>query len=162
MGDVVPKGEEPLTKDSLQTVFVHATRALAAERTTIVLIDDLHFAPEDGRALFATCTWRWRSPGHRVLLDRHDAAGRAARRTGSLNSSAPIRLVADRGCSMRLGPKDLVTLLEDTFRSEGLARGAGRQDRVKSDGNPFFVPSRSSRGLREGQFITRRRTTAPG
>ena len=65
-GDVAPAGAEPLTKDSLQTVFVHATRSFAAERPTIVLIDDLHFAPEEGRALFASLALA--VPGHRVLL----------------------------------------------------------------------------------------------
>src|SRR5207244_5720869 len=34
-GETTPPGVEPLTKDSLQTVFVHATRSLAAERPTI-------------------------------------------------------------------------------------------------------------------------------
>ncbi|MHC4861421.1 MAG: serine/threonine-protein kinase, partial [Planctomycetota bacterium] len=50
-GEPSPEGREPLTKDSIQTVFVHATRALARERPTVVLIEDLHFAPEEGRAL---------------------------------------------------------------------------------------------------------------
>src|SRR6185295_611066 len=44
-GESAPPGVEPLTKDSLQTCFVHATRHLAASLPTIVLIDDLHFAP---------------------------------------------------------------------------------------------------------------------
>ena len=44
-GEPPPRGEAALTKDSVQTVFVHATRALADERPTVVLIDDLHFAP---------------------------------------------------------------------------------------------------------------------
>ncbi len=65
-GEAPPEGAEPLTKDSLQTVFVHATRGLAAERTTVVLIDDLHFAPEDGRALFTSLALAL--PEHRVLL----------------------------------------------------------------------------------------------
>ena len=65
-GESTPTGAEGLTKDSLQTVFVHATRGLAAERTTIVLIDDLHFAPEEGRALFSSLAMS--VPGHRILL----------------------------------------------------------------------------------------------
>jgi len=44
-GDAAPPDVEPLTKDSLQTCFVNVTRSLAVERTTVVLIDDLHFAP---------------------------------------------------------------------------------------------------------------------
>ncbi|MDM7917252.1 MAG: protein kinase, partial [Candidatus Eisenbacteria bacterium] len=44
-GEPPPAGQPALAQESLQTVFVHATRALAAERPTIVLIEDLHFAP---------------------------------------------------------------------------------------------------------------------
>jgi len=65
-GDARPEGAVSLTKDSLQTVFVHATRALARERPTIVLIDDLHFAPEAGRALFSAIAAA--IPEHPVLL----------------------------------------------------------------------------------------------
>ena len=60
------EGREPLTRDSMQAVFVYATRALAAERPTILLIDDLHFAPEEGRSLFMALSLALQE--HRVLL----------------------------------------------------------------------------------------------
>lgn len=65
-GETTPRDAEPLTKDSLRTVFIHTTRGLAAERTTVVLIDDLHFAPEEGRALFASLALA--VPDQRILL----------------------------------------------------------------------------------------------
>ncbi len=147
-GETTPTGAEALTKDSLQTVFVHATRGLAAERTTIVMIDDLHFAPADGRALFASLSLA--VPGHRILL------------VGTMRPGVPEDWVADverldqatRNVLTRLGPKDLIHLLEDSFRSERLARELGAQIAVKCDGNPFFA-FEIIRGLREGQFLSR-------
>ncbi|NUN52908.1 MAG: protein kinase, partial [Planctomycetaceae bacterium] len=52
-GDAPPPGAEPLTRESVASCFVHATAALAAERPTVILVDDLHFAPEEARGLFA-------------------------------------------------------------------------------------------------------------
>jgi len=146
-GGGAPPGVPSLTKDSLQTVFVHATRALAAERTTIVMIDDLHFAPAEGRALFTSLAVA--CPGHRVLL------------VGTMRPGLPRDWVADlerlehahRATLPRLGPKDLFQLLEDSFRSERLARELGMQISLKCDGNPFFA-FEIVRGLREGQFIS--------
>jgi serine/threonine protein kinase/tetratricopeptide (TPR) repeat protein len=148
-GDVAPEEAEKLTKDSLQTVFVHATRSFAATRTTIVLIDDLHFAPDEGRALFASLALA--VPGHRVLL-----VGTARPEI----DSAWIAQVArgehvSRIALPRLGAKDLVLLLRDSLRSEHLAEELGTKIAVKSDGNPFFV-FEILRGLRDGQFLTRK------
>jgi serine/threonine protein kinase/tetratricopeptide (TPR) repeat protein len=148
-GDVPPPGTEPLTKDSLQTVFVHATRFFAARRTTIVLIDDLHFAPEEGRALFASLALA--VPGHRILLvggarpvlDEKWVAGVAR-----LPHLTRLRLP-------RLGAKDLVRLLHDALKSQHLAEELAGKIATKSDGNPFFV-FEILRGLREGQFLTRK------
>lgn len=148
-GETTPTGAEPLTKDSLQTVFAHATRALAAERPTIVLIDDLHFAPEDGRALFASLALA--IPGHPILL------------VGTMRPGVPEDWIANierlehasRTVLSRLGPKDLVLLLKDSFRSEHVAKGLAGQIALKSDGNPFFA-FEIIRGLREGQFITQK------
>ena len=126
------------------------TRSLGAERTTVILIDDLHFAPEEGRALFASIAMA--VPAHRVLL------------VGTMRPGVPEPWIA--GISRlehashltlpRLGPKDLVSLLGDSFRSRRLAEEVAGKVGVKSDGNPFFV-FEIIRGLREGQFITQRK-----
>jgi tetratricopeptide (TPR) repeat protein len=132
-GETPPPGQEPLTKDSLQTVFIHATHGLAAERPTIILIDDLHFAPAEGRALFAALALA--IPGHRVLL------------VGTMRAGVPPTWAANverhehaqRLSLRRLGPKDLMRLLEDAFGSERLAARLGHEIARKSDGNPFFA-----------------------
>jgi tetratricopeptide (TPR) repeat protein len=146
-GDATPTGAEPLTKESIGTCFVHATRALAAERPTVLLIDDLQFAPEDARNLFSAIALA--VPGHRVLL------------VGTLRPGVPedwhanlTRLEHAQQLALpRLGPKDLVHVLQDTFRSERLATELGLQIALKSDGNPYYV-FEIVRGLREGRYIT--------
>ena len=146
-GEPAPADALQLTPGSLGTCFVHVTRNLAAEQTTIVLIDDLHFAPEDARDLFTTLALA--VPDHRILL------------VGTTRPGLPEEWVAnlmrlDQSSQLpleRLGPKDLALLLNDSFRSDQLAHQLGHQVALKSDGNPFFV-FEIIRGLREGQFIT--------
>ena len=148
-GEPTPAGEQPLTKEALQACFVHATHALAAERPTVVLIDDLHFAPEAGQALFTALAMA--VPGHRVLLIGTTRPGASETWTAGLT-----RLEQTTSMTVpRLGPKDLLALLKDSFRSERLAHELGMRIASKSDGNPFFV-FEIVRGLREGQFITKR------
>ena len=148
-GDAPPEGAQPLTKESLQTVFVHATRALAGSRPTIVLIDDLHFAPEEGRSLFAALALA--VPGHRVLLV---GTARPEVDLGWLAQFDRIEHVS-RIRLPRLGAKDLVLLLRDSLRSEHLAEELAGKIATKSDGNPFFV-FEILRGLRDGQFLAKK------
>jgi serine/threonine protein kinase/tetratricopeptide (TPR) repeat protein len=148
-GSATPKGAEPLTKDSLQTVFVRVTRSLAVESTTVVLVDDLHFAPEEGRSLFAALALA--TFGHRVLL------------VGTSQPGLPTGWIADlerlgraaRVPLARLGPRDLASLLVDAFGSQRLATELGFQIGAKSDGNPFFV-FEILRELLEGGQLSRR------
>jgi hypothetical protein len=147
-GDATPEGAEPLTKDSLQTVFVHATRALAAERPTVVLIDDLHFAPEEGRALFASLALAL--PGHRILLVGTSRPGLPEEWVSNLERHE----YATRRELGRIAPHDLALLLEDAFASKQLAEDLAEQITLKSDGNPFFA-FEIIRGMREGRYITR-------
>jgi serine/threonine protein kinase/tetratricopeptide (TPR) repeat protein len=146
-GEPAPEGAEPLTRDSLQTVFVHATRSLARERPTIVLIDDLHFATEDARALFMTLALA--VPGHAILLIGTARPGADEKWVSAVTQPEQ----ASQLVLPRLGAKDLTRLLRDAFRSERLAEELGFKIAEKSDGNPFFAFEIIC-GLREGQFIT--------
>jgi tetratricopeptide (TPR) repeat protein len=148
-GDATPTGVEALTKDSLQTCFVHAMRGLAAERTTVLLIDDLHFATEDARSLFTSLAMA--VPGHRVLLVGTTRPGIDEKWLAGLTRLPQTSQMALH----RLGPKDLASLLKDSLRSETLALSLAGQIGEKSDGNPFFV-FEIIRGLRDGQFLTQR------
>ncbi|MHC5011157.1 MAG: serine/threonine-protein kinase [Planctomycetota bacterium] len=147
-GESAPTDAQGLTKESLQTVFVHATRGLAAERPTIVLIDDLHFAPEDGRALFASLALA--VPGHRILLIGTSRPGLPEAWIANLERQEP----ASRRELERLAPQDLTLLLRDAFESKALAGELAAEIALKSDGNPFFV-FEIIRGMREGRYITK-------
>jgi serine/threonine protein kinase/tetratricopeptide (TPR) repeat protein len=149
LGDSAPADAMPLTTESLHTAFVHVTRSLAAEKPTVVVIEDLHLTPEEGRAIFAALAMS--VPGHRILL------------VGTFRPGVPSAWVADverlphadRVLLPRLGPKDLMHLLHESFRSETLARQLGHQIAVKSDGNPYFA-FEIIRGLREAGWIEQR------
>jgi tetratricopeptide (TPR) repeat protein len=140
---------QPLTMESIQTCFVQAIRTLAIQRPTVLLIDDLHFAPEEARALFASLALA--VPGHRVLL------------IGAWRPGVPEDWIASltrlehatRLELARLGSPDLVRLLEDSLGSELLAQQLASQIATSSDGNPFFV-FEILRGLREGHLLTQR------
>ena len=147
-GEGAPPGAQSLNKGSLQTCFVRATHALAKERPTIVLIDDLHFAPEEGRALFTALATA--VPEHRVLLVGTLRPGVPEEWLAGLTRAAHVERIA----LARLGAKDLVDLLRDAFRSEQLAEQLGVKIAAKSDGNPFFA-FEIVQGLRDGALIRR-------
>jgi tetratricopeptide (TPR) repeat protein len=147
-GEPMPDTAQALTVDTLQTCFVNATRALAAERVSIVLIDDLHFAPKEGLALFAALAMA--VPGHRVLLIGTTRPGTSEQWLSDVTRLDHAGLLE----LPRLGPKDLMALLSDALGSERLAHELAGQIATKSDGNPFFV-FEILRGLRDGEFITR-------
>jgi tetratricopeptide (TPR) repeat protein len=146
-GEGAPEGAQGLTTGSLQTCFARTTQSLAAERVTVVLIDDLHFAPEDGRALFSSLAMA--TPEHRVLLIGSTRPGAPEAWRAGLTRLAQVTLLS----VPRLGPKDLVRLLADSLGSAQLAEDLAGKIALKSDGNPFFA-FEIIRGLREGQFIT--------
>ncbi len=148
-GEPRPAHEEPLGRDALQAAFVHVARSLAAERPTIVWIEDLHFATEEARGLFAALAFGGR--GHRLLLIGTSRPGLPP----AWRSSLEGELALTRLVPARLGPKDLTRLLVDALGSEHLAEDLTFQIAAKSDGNPFFV-FEILRGLKEGRFLTRR------
>ncbi|MHC4821357.1 MAG: ATP-binding protein, partial [Planctomycetota bacterium] len=146
-GDSLPRGGDPLTRDALSSLFVRITRHMAAEKPTILFVDDLHFAPEQGRSLFAVLALA--AADLRVML------------VGASRPGLPRDWVsgvdhfdhASRMTLPRLGPRDLSKLLCAALGSEHLAEELGFSIARKSDGNPFFV-FEVLRGLREGQFLT--------
>jgi len=148
-GEPPPKGSVPLTKESLQAAFIEATRALARERTTIVHIDDLQFAPAEGRALLTALAMA--VPGHRILLLVTARPGLPDAWTAEFERMQH----ATRLQVPRLGAKQLARLLVKAFRSEQLAEELGFRIAQKSDGNPFFV-FEIIRGLHEGRLLERK------
>jgi len=132
-GEPPVPGTPPLTKAAIQTAFVYLARALAEGRPTVILIDDLHLAPQEGRALFASLCFG--VPRHRILL------------IGTMVSSGPeswfVELErgkhAERLELGRLAASDLVDLLEESFGSGKLARDLVDEIAARSGGNPLFA-----------------------
>jgi tetratricopeptide (TPR) repeat protein/23S rRNA U2552 (ribose-2'-O)-methylase RlmE/FtsJ len=146
LGKPPPEGEEPLTKESLQVVLLHASRAMARERPTILLIDDLQFAPAEGLGMFVALASA--IVDERILLigsTRSELADEWVDHVMRLDHAARLPLT-------RLGPRALNRLLVEAFRSEQLAEDLGWQVARKSDGNPLFVFEILD-GLRESGLI---------
>jgi serine/threonine-protein kinase len=144
--DLPPAGSQPLSRESIQTAFVNLTRGLAAERPVIVVIDDLHFAPEDGRALFAALAHA--GPGHRILLVGTARPGLPAEWTAGLSRLAHVSELH----LGRLGPGEVGRLLAEALGSEPLAEDLAPEVAAQSDGNPFFLLE-ILRELKDGGFI---------
>lgn len=137
-----PPGAEPLSRESLQTAFVRTTRSLAAERPTVLVIEDLHFtlpqgqpqsALPEGLSLFAALAHA--VPGYPILLVGTTRPVLSATWLAELESLPQWGRIALK----RLGARDLASLLVDALKSEALAEEIGFRVSAKSDGNPWFV-----------------------
>jgi tetratricopeptide (TPR) repeat protein len=145
-GEQAPDGTVAMTKDAVQTAFTRTTQSLAEERPTVVVIEDLHFAPDEGRALFATLALA--VPGHRILLvgtsrRNLDAQWVADLRRLPQTSRLPLQ---------RLERHQLTALLSEALRSAQSAEELAPQIDKKSDGNPYFI-FELLRGLRESGML---------
>ncbi len=147
-GDAPRAGEAPLSSDAAESAVVRVVQALAARRPLLLVIDDLHFAPVEGRALFRSLALGVQD--HRVLLVGTSRPGLPERFVAGLTALPHVR----RFTLGRLGARDLGRLLVDAFRSERLADELGWKLAQKSDGNPFFV-FEFVRGLQEGGQLRR-------
>ncbi|MHC4451846.1 MAG: ATP-binding protein [Planctomycetota bacterium] len=143
--ETAPTGSEPLRGDALSAVLCHIMRALAEEKPTIWVIEDLHFAAGDARNAVLSMA-RALHP-HRVLLVL------SARQLAEEDHVHLSRLDYYKRLPLgRLGARDVIELLRDAFQSEALAEKLGGKIAYKSDGVPFFV-FEMIRGLREGRFL---------
>ena len=145
-GDAPPPDTAPLTKDSPPNGLRPRYPRLAAERPTVVVIDDLHFAPDEGRALFLALALA--APGHRMFVVGTARPGLPEAWTASVTRNDHAYASIFRGLS-----QGSHLLLADVFRSERLAEELALQIATKSDGNPFFVIE-IVRELRAGEFVT--------
>lgn len=148
-GEAPPPGTPRLPQGPAQGCFEQVTRSLAADRPTVVLIDDLHFAPDRARALFSFLASA--ATDMRVLLIGTTRPDPEATWQADLERFEHTTRIAPG----RLAASDLADLLRDAFGSQALAEALGFQIIVKSDGNPFFA-FEIIRDLREGHLITRR------
>ncbi len=141
-----PTGAEPLRGDALHAVTCHLMRALAAEKPTLWILDDLNFAPAESRQLVLSMA---RAAGpHRVMLLLTARPGLAQEDLAQLGRLESFHRVALR----RLGAREVIELLRESFKSEALAEKLGGKIAFKSDGVPFFILE-LVRDLRNGSLL---------
>ncbi|MEM7248679.1 MAG: protein kinase [Acidobacteriota bacterium] len=143
-----PAAELGLEAGVLETACSLLLQGFAREAPCLWVVDDLHFAPREGRALAGALARA--AAGHRalvVLTSRPDPTGGVQAELGELTDATRIDL-------SRLSPREVVELLREAFGSEELAERLGGKVAYKSDGVPFFV-FEMLRSLRDGGFIER-------
>jgi tetratricopeptide (TPR) repeat protein len=147
-GEPPPEGRTPISGDAVHTLFVNLTTALARERPTILIIDDLHFASEEGRGLFALLGLA--AAQARVLL-----IGTARRELDEEWVAEIERLPHGRRLHLdRLDVDEIGALLVECLGSETAARALANEVHRKSDGNPYFA-FEIVRGLKETRRLVR-------
>jgi tetratricopeptide (TPR) repeat protein len=128
-----PEGQSPLRAESIQAVVCHLLEALAAEKPTIWIIDELHHAPLESRQLILNLAQV--VPGHRVLFVLASRPGLPEDEVAHLGRLENFRRVPVG----RLSPREVVELLQEAFRSENLAERLSGRIAWKADGVPFFI-----------------------
>jgi tetratricopeptide (TPR) repeat protein len=143
-----PAGAEPLTRDSMLTVAAEVLKSLSEEVPTVLVVDDLHFADEETRRLFAYLARQ--TPDLGLLLV---GTSRPERHVAELLSSIEMSPRGHRISLGRLGAKESVALLREYFGSPKTVDELGLRILEKADGNPFFL-FEIVRGLKERGAIT--------
>jgi tetratricopeptide (TPR) repeat protein/tRNA A-37 threonylcarbamoyl transferase component Bud32 len=148
-GDAPPPGAEPLTRVGVHALFRRIAHALASERATIFVVEDLHFAGADDRALLAALAAEL--GGLRLMLVLSFRPGIPPEHLAGLERSEAVRRIALR----RLDRAAVIDLLGEAVASRSLAEELDRRLGAKPDGNPFFV-------LEMLRDLERRRVLRPG
>ncbi len=144
--EAAPEGAVALTGDALHAAYVAMLRGLSDDRPVVWVVDDLHFAPEDGRRVALSLARA--VEGRRVLLLLTSRPGLPEEEIAHFARTGRFQ----RMTVGRLSPREVMRLLRDALRSDPLADRLGGRIAFKSDGVPFFV-FEIVRGLREGRFI---------
>ncbi len=120
-------------RDAVITLLVKLNRALAEERPTLVVVDDLHFASEESRGVFAALA--------------HAAADARVLLVGTARPELPSGYVADlvrqphstKLVLERLSATDVTRLVSEALGSDTTAEEIGALVAECSDGIPYFV-----------------------
>jgi serine/threonine protein kinase/tetratricopeptide (TPR) repeat protein len=141
-----PPDAESLGGDALHALICHLMKALADEKPTLWIVEDIHNAAEESRKLVLSLA---RAVGsHRALLLITTRPGLPEDELAHFSRLPHFRR-ADLG---RLSPREVIELLRDAFKSDALAEKLGGNIAYKSDGVPFFV-FEMLRGLKSGLFL---------
>jgi len=126
-------GTPRLTRASLAVAAAALIRSLSVERPTIVVVDDLHFASREERALFAALSHAL-TDSRTLLVGASRPAADSAWAAKLLASPHVTRLLVDR-----LTADGVRALLDAAVGSDELAARLLPACAQRSDGNPYFV-----------------------
>jgi len=141
-----PTGVEPMRGHAIHAVTCHLMRALADEKPTLWVVDDLQFAPRESRQ--GVLSMARAAAARRVLLLLTTRPGLPEDELAHFSRLENFQRVS----LDRLGARDVIELLRDALKSEGLAKRLGGTIAYKSDGVPFFVLE-LLRSLKEGALL---------
>lgn len=139
-------GDAALTRETLPGAFARLMHSLAEELPTILLIDDLHFAPLDGRGLFAALANA--VAGRRVLLIGATRPGLPEGWTSALERLEHCRRLA----LARLTPVEVARVLAEALDSDPLADELAPELARRTGGNPLFL-FEHLRALKEARVV---------
>ncbi|MEM7583662.1 MAG: protein kinase [Acidobacteriota bacterium] len=127
-----PPDADPLPQETIQAIFRQVLRALAAERPVAWMVDDLHFASAETRALLASMAQIARDLPCLVI-----ATGRPGAMAGLVNTLNG-GVGSERVPLKPLRASEVEQLLEDSLPAGEWLR-FGRHVARRSDGNPLFL-----------------------
>ncbi len=146
--DLPPQGAAPLDTDAVLVVCRHLLAGMAAERPTVWVFDDVHFAPAEARAVALALART--APDHRALLVL-TARPKTFERERAALWNVPGFVHVALG---RLATEDVVELLREAFGDAVLADRIGPRVAQRTDGVPFFV-FETLRALEEQRVVER-------
>ena len=132
-GEPRPAGAATLNRSTMCSAFASVTESLSKTAPLVIVIDDLHSAPEEGRVLFADLARALES--QRVLL-----VGCGRRRLSASWVAEVAAMPHARQLELeRLGPQDLHRLLQSALGPSRVVQDLEPTVALKSEGNPYFV-----------------------
>jgi len=132
-GTPLPSDVAALGVDGVRAAFLQLARSISKEKPVVLFIDDLQFAPESGRGLFASLADAIADDP--ILLIGAIRPGAHEEWVSTLTRHGRVRATKVE----RLGVHDLGQLLIEAFASEELASEYAYSIALKSDCNPFFA-----------------------
>jgi len=127
-----PPAGAVLTRDMLNASLVRLASGVALEQPIAWVLEDVHFASAEERALLAVLSRA--AASRRIFLIATMRPGLPADELAALE-----RLGARRLSIGRLSARAVVDLLAESLGSRRLAEDLGGRVAAKTDGNPYFV-----------------------
>ncbi|MCE9636590.1 MAG: protein kinase [Planctomycetes bacterium] len=132
-GEAPPDDAPRLTADAIRTLFVQLARNLSQEAPLVLVVDDLHFATDDGRALFRALALA--VEGYPVLLVGTARPGLPANWVEGIASRGNVTRHEVR----RLDEGTVRTALTRHLGATHDAQSVAGSIAAQAGGNPYFV-----------------------